>query len=197
MNLLGSSPAPRQTSAAPSQSEQEGASQNVSGPISCISADAYRCLVLQTKRRRDKSVTSEGSTYGSTARLASTQESQNDFDSEGVTDQPCKPGERQRMAFIELPQPFKRNPKRREAYVFLDIPPLPTKTLRKAAIAARERTIGGVITGFESLDEKEEEEVEESEESEEEPEVVIEGDKFLTADEEKVSLLGRRFGMHC
>lgn len=89
------------------------------------------------------------------------------------------------MAFIELPQPFQRNPKRREAYIFLDIPPIPTKSLRKAAIVARERTIGGVLTGLESLDEAVEEV--ESEESEEEPEVVIEGDKFLTVDKEKVS----------
>lgn len=93
------------------------------------------------------------------------------------------------MAFVELPQPFKKNPKRREAYIFLDLPPIPTKSLRKAAIAARERTIGGVSTGFEDLDEGDEQVEVESEESEEEPEVVIEGDKFLTADEEKVSLL--------
>lgn len=99
------------------------------------------------------------------------------------------------MAFIELPQPFQRNPKRREAYIFLDIPPVPTKSLRKAAIMARERTIGGVLTGLDSLDEADEEA--ESEESEEEPEVVIEGDKFLTVDEEKVSMRNQTAVSHC
>lgn len=89
------------------------------------------------------------------------------------------------MAYIELSQPFKRNPKRREAYIFLDIPPLPTKSVRKAAIVARELTIGGAVTGYDSLDEVEQQEESEDEEDEEE-EVVIEGDKFLTADEEKV-----------
>jgi hypothetical protein len=90
------------------------------------------------------------------------------------------------MAYIELSQPFKRNPKRREAYIFLDIPPLPTKSFRKAAIVARERTIGGAVTGYESLEEGEQQEESEEEEDDEEEEVVIEGDEFLTADEEKV-----------
>lgn len=100
------------------------------------------------------------------------------------------------MAYVEIAPFSHRNAGRKSAYVYWDLPPLPSKSMRKAAIAARQIVIGAingsVNTRFESAEETEHQ-VESGHETELE-EVVIAGDRFLTQDDDEVSQITRILG---
>jgi hypothetical protein len=106
------------------------------------------------------------------------------YDSDGVTDEPCKPGQRQRIAYVEIAPFLYKDPGRKKSYVHQKLPPLPIKA-RAAALAAREIVSGAYNARYDSADEGEKQ-VESGDEVGPE-EVVIAGDKFLTKDDEPVS----------
>ncbi|KAJ9101049.1 hypothetical protein QFC21_003267 [Naganishia friedmannii] len=112
-----------------------------------------------------------------------------DGDDNDVTSSPCQPGERQRLAYVELPRWNVKNAPRKKKYIYMELPPLPLnvqKPVRKAAIAARSLVDLARAEAPIAEDEAEEghtESEEEEEGGEGVAELVIEGDKFLTKDD--------------
>lgn len=102
------------------------------------------------------------------------------------------------MAYVEIAPFLHRNPGRKSAYVYWDLPPLPSRSLRKAAIAARQIVTAAIHdsinTRFENAEETEQQ-IESGHETEPE-EVVIAGDRFLTKDDDEVSQILRLPGQY-
>lgn len=110
-----------------------------------------------------------------------------------VTSSPPRPGERQRLAYVDIPPWNAKNSKRKAQYIYMDLPPLPLnaqKSVRKAAIAARSLVDLARAKSVIAEEDVEEEnaESEEEEGGEEVAELVIEGDKFLTRDDNDASI---------
>ncbi|KAJ9118569.1 hypothetical protein QFC22_003789 [Naganishia vaughanmartiniae] len=113
-----------------------------------------------------------------------------DGEDDDTTSSPCRPGERQRFAYVNIPPWNYKDPTRKALYIHMDLPPLPLnpqKPVRKAAITAR--TLVGLAkakdpTVEDEIEEEHTESEEEDERGEDVAELVIEGDKFLTRDDD-------------
>lgn len=192
-NLLGS-PAPELSLNGGLNSEQDVGSQAVSR-LFLLLALYLPIGNFQGKKARNRSRLIESPGYepesfaGPSTRPNRSDSALVDFDSDGVTDEPCKYGQRQRIAYVEIPPFCRKSPSHKKAFTFLDLPPLPSKTLRKAAIAARHIVMNAVMDTLaarhENTDEGEPPVA--SDEEVAADEVVIAGDRFLTRDYDAVS----------